>query len=123
MIQLVQNKKSKAYLVWMRWGRVGNVGQTTSFSCGNDLNKAKEIFCKKFYDKTYNEFADMALKSFEKYPGKYDLVEKDYGSDKQSNSDANIKREENNEQISIPPSKLDGRIQHLIELICNKFTI
>ena len=48
----------------MRWGRVGKAGQTSLTQCGNDLNKAKDIFCKKFTDKTKNDWYDKD--SFEK---------------------------------------------------------
>ncbi len=75
MIQIVW--KEAEYVVWMRWGRVGKDGQTTSFQCGSDLNEAKEIFANKFYDKTRNEFGSGG---FDKCPGKYDLVEKDYSA-------------------------------------------
>ena len=57
-----------------------------------------------------------------KYSGKYDLVEKDY-EDSNSN-DAEIKKEleettEKNVKKDLPASKLDKKIQDLIELICN----
>lgn len=110
MIQIV--KKDAEYTVWMRWGRVGKDGQTTSFQCGADLNEAKEIFENKFYDKTRNEFGE----AFEKCPGKYDLVEKDYSS-----KDLPVKSEMEacGDEIEIPASKLDKKVQDLISMICN----
>ena len=42
----------------MRWGRVGKNGQTSITHTGSNLNKAKDIFCKKFLDKTKNDWDD-----------------------------------------------------------------
>ena len=79
MIQLLEHNKSKTYCVWFRWGRVGKTGQSSYDKCGSDLGKAKDLFCRKFYDKTKNEweFKD----EFEKVHGKYDIVQKDYHAD------------------------------------------
>ncbi|XP_072544606.1 poly [ADP-ribose] polymerase 2 isoform X2 [Salminus brasiliensis] len=112
LIQLLQDDHAKAYSVWMRWGRVGKVGQNSLVSCGGDLAQAKDIFKKKFLDKTKNEWADRA--NFEKVPGKYDLVFMDYSSND---------KEENTPALSSPvqkkPSQLDIKVQSLLELICD----
>ncbi len=42
----------------MRWGRVGKNGQTSITHTGSDLDKAKDVFCKKFLDKTKNDWLD-----------------------------------------------------------------
>lgn len=47
-------------------------GQNNLLAFGPDLDGAKRAFCKKFEDKTRNEWADR--KHFEKEHGKYDLV-------------------------------------------------
>ncbi|XP_072125707.1 E3 ubiquitin-protein ligase DTX4-like [Mobula birostris] len=44
IIQLLQDDDSRRFNVWMRWGRVGKVGQNNLIPCGTDLQKAKEIF-------------------------------------------------------------------------------
>uniref|UniRef100_A0A8C9ZR94 Poly [ADP-ribose] polymerase n=1 Tax=Sander lucioperca TaxID=283035 RepID=A0A8C9ZR94_SANLU len=103
LIQLLEDDNSKAYSVWMRWGRVGKVGQSSLTACGVDLLKAKDVFKKKFLDKTKNEWEHRA--SFEKVAGKYDMVFVDYST----NEKARTKR----------PSKLDVRLQSLLELICD----
>lgn len=107
MIQLLQN--TSKCIVWLRWGRVGQSGQTASFDC--DLNEAKEIFINKFYDKTRNEFGSG---DFEKLHGKYDLVEKDYsiGEKELEFSEQVVKKE-------VPPSKLEKPVQELIDMICD----
>jgi poly [ADP-ribose] polymerase 2/3/4 len=120
IIQLLEKMKSKEYVVWMRWGRVGKNGQNTLESCGSDLDLAKNIFCDKFYDKTKNNWSEK--EKFIKYAGKYDLVEKDYNSNVETIDEATKKQKEENENAKkkpIPPSKLDKRLQDLIELICN----
>uniref|UniRef100_A0A672I8S4 Poly [ADP-ribose] polymerase n=1 Tax=Salarias fasciatus TaxID=181472 RepID=A0A672I8S4_SALFA len=112
LIQLLEDDSSKAYSVWMRWGRVGKVGQSSLTACGADLLKAKNVFKKKFFDKTKNEWDDR--QNFEKEPGKYDMVFMDYSAND---------KEENKTTVDTAPkkktSKLDEKVQQLLELICN----
>ncbi len=136
LIQLVEKNNSKNYSVWLRWyktnfsdfflillksklferGRVGKIGQNTWHQFGTNLDEAKNFFCKKFYDKTKNEWS--SKDSFVKVHGKYDLVEKDYSS-----NDSNLKKEPSDNadspKVEIPASNLDKNLQNLIELICN----
>ncbi|XP_041697233.1 poly [ADP-ribose] polymerase 2 [Coregonus clupeaformis] len=112
LIQLLQDDSAKAYSVWLRWGRVGKVGQNNLVSCGGDLLQAKDVFKKKFLDKTKNEWAHRA--NFEKVAGKYDMVFMDYS--------ANGKEEPQLQLESLSqkkPSKLDVKVQSLLELICD----
>ncbi len=46
----------------MRWGRVGYKGQTSLTPCGSDADRAKNVFSKKFSDKTRNEWEERGLK-------------------------------------------------------------
>uniref|UniRef100_A0A4W6BPI2 Poly [ADP-ribose] polymerase n=1 Tax=Lates calcarifer TaxID=8187 RepID=A0A4W6BPI2_LATCA len=108
LIQLLEDDSSKAYSVWMRWGRVGKVGQNSLTACGGDLLKAKNIFKKKFLDKTKNEWEQRT--SFEKVAGKYDMVLMDYSSNEKTTEDAVPKKK---------TSMLDVKIQSLLELICD----
>lgn len=114
LIQLLEDNRAKKYYVWQRWGRVGFNGQSNLVTCGADLDKAKIIFTKKFTDKTKNDWEDRH--NFEKVPGKYDLLIMDYNADQEEKDavDAPIKEEK-----PVLESKLDKRIQNLIELICN----
>ncbi|KAK5860334.1 hypothetical protein PBY51_021821 [Eleginops maclovinus] len=115
LIQLLQDDSSKAYSVWARWGRgefIGKVGQNSLTACGSDLLKAKDIFKKKFLDKTKNEWEGRA--TFEKVAGKYDMVYMDYSTNE---------KVENTTVVDAAPkkriSKLDVKIQSLMELICD----
>lgn len=112
LIQLLEDDNSKVYSVWMRWGRVGKVGQNSLTACGGDLLKAKDVFKKKFFEKTKNEWEHRD--SFEKVAGKYDMVFMDYSMNE---------KEENQTTVDTVPkkktSKLDSRIQSLLELICD----
>ena len=99
----------------MRWGRVGKAGQFSVDNFGNDLNRAKDVFKKKFVDKTKNDWDEKDM--FEKYPGKYDLVHKDYDAVKTDETDSKAKDTEVKKDI--PPSKLDKKTQEILELICN----
>ncbi|KAK3085759.1 hypothetical protein FSP39_008277 [Pinctada imbricata] len=114
IIQLLEENAKKSYHVWQRWGRVGYSGQNNLVPCGPDLDQAKKIFTKKFQDKTKNDWYSRA--SFTKYAGKYDLLEIDYGA-KGDEVDAKIKKEDSD--IKLPDSKLDKRLQDLINLICD----
>uniref|UniRef100_A0AAV2JNQ0 Poly [ADP-ribose] polymerase n=1 Tax=Knipowitschia caucasica TaxID=637954 RepID=A0AAV2JNQ0_KNICA len=113
LIQLLEDDNSKSYSVWMRWGRVGKVGQNSLVACGGDLPKAKKIFMKKFEDKTDNDWENREY--FEKEPGKYDLLFVDYS--------ANYKEEPKPEPAAAAvvkkPSTLDPKVQSLLELICD----
>uniref|UniRef100_A0A1A8LJI7 Poly [ADP-ribose] polymerase n=1 Tax=Nothobranchius pienaari TaxID=704102 RepID=A0A1A8LJI7_9TELE len=112
LIQLLEDDSSKGYSVWMRWGRVGKVGQNSLVACGGDLLKAKDLFKKKFADKTKNEWEHRG--TFEKVAGKYDMVFMDYSMDGKEESqivvDSAPKRK---------PSQLDLKVQSLLELICD----
>ncbi|KAF7222008.1 poly [ADP-ribose] polymerase 2 [Nothobranchius furzeri] len=112
LIQLLEDDSSKGYSVWMRWGRVGKVGQNSLVACGGDLLKAKDLFKKKFADKTKNEWEHRG--TFEKVAGKYDMVFMDYSMNgKEENQivvDSAPKRK---------PSQLDLKVQSLLELICD----
>lgn len=112
LIQLLEDDSSKSYSVWMRWGRVGKVGQSSLTGYGGDLLKAKDVFKKKFLDKTKNDWEDKDC--FEKVPGKYDLVFMDYSS--------NDKQENKTEVDAAPvkkPCSLNAKVQSLLELICD----
>uniref|UniRef100_H2LCY5 Poly [ADP-ribose] polymerase n=1 Tax=Oryzias latipes TaxID=8090 RepID=H2LCY5_ORYLA len=110
LIQLLQDDSSKSFSVWMRWGRVGKVGQNSLTACGGDLLKAKDIFKKKFFDKTRNEWEQRG--SFVKVAGKYDMVFMDYST--------NEKVETKTRVLSLKVfSSLDPKVQSLLELICD----
>jgi len=70
--------------------------------------------CYRFSDKTKNDWEDRH--NFQKVPGKYDLLIMDYDADEEEKDsvDAPVKEEK-----PVLESKLDKRIQNLIELICN----
>lgn len=116
LIQLLEEDGKKAYHVWFRWGRVGYKGQNNLVPCGNNLDAAKKTFCKKFSDKTRNDWANRS--KFVHSPGKYDLLAMDYGEDAGKGVDevdTSVKKKD----IKYPDSKLDKRLQQLIDLICD----
>uniref|UniRef100_UPI00064D339B poly [ADP-ribose] polymerase 2 isoform X2 n=1 Tax=Jaculus jaculus TaxID=51337 RepID=UPI00064D339B len=115
LIQLLEDDAQRNFSVWMRWGRVGKVGQQSLVACSGDLNKAKEIFQKKFLDKTKNNWEDR--EKFEKVPGKYDMLQRDYAASTQDKDET--KQEESLNAPMKPESQLHLRVQELIKLICN----
>ncbi|ELK35509.1 Poly [ADP-ribose] polymerase 2 [Myotis davidii] len=115
LIQLLEDDAQRNFSVWMRWGRVGKVGQHSLVACSGDLNKAKEVFQKKFLDKTKNNWEDR--EKFKKVPGKYDMVQMDYTTNTQNEEET--KKEESLKSPLKLESQLDLRLQELIKLICN----
>ncbi|XP_007949309.1 poly [ADP-ribose] polymerase 2 [Orycteropus afer afer] len=115
LIQLLEDDAQRNFSVWMRWGRVGKVGQHSLVACSGDLTKAKEIFQKKFLDKTKNNWEDR--EKFEKVPGKYDMLQMDYATHTQGEKET--KEEESLKSSLKPESRLDLRVQELMKLICN----
>lgn len=110
LMQLLEDDRSKVYSVWFRWGRVGKVGQNSLTQCAADLNKAKDIFKKKFFEKTKNEWEHK--ETFEKVEGKYDMVFVDYNAEEKEKKDSKVETKKQ-------ASKLDVKIQSLLELICD----
>ncbi|XP_028933514.1 poly [ADP-ribose] polymerase 2 [Ornithorhynchus anatinus] len=112
LIQLLEDDSQKIFSVWMRWGRVGKSGQRCLMACAGDLSKAKEIFHKKFLDKTKNHWGDRS--HFQKVAGKYDLLQTDYTSESQG-----LEELPPPTSRPLPESQLDTRVQALLKLICN----
>ncbi|XP_062916245.1 poly [ADP-ribose] polymerase 2 isoform X1 [Mobula hypostoma] len=117
IIQLLQDDDSRRFNVWMRWGRVGKVGQNKLIPCGADLQKAKDIFEKKFSDKTKNEWSQRA--NFEKVAGKYDMLTLDYSGNSVEQNAQEGKEPEAGAKVPQVESKLDHRLQELMKLICD----
>ncbi|KAJ7313022.1 hypothetical protein JRQ81_004284 [Phrynocephalus forsythii] len=115
LIQLLEDDGAPNYSVWMRWGRVGKPGQHSLVTCAGDLAKAKDIFSKKFLDKTKNEWAKRG--NFRKVPGKYDLLHLDYEPSDADKEEGGLLQKTN--LCSKPVSLLEPRVQALVELICN----
>ncbi|XP_062994048.1 LOW QUALITY PROTEIN: poly [ADP-ribose] polymerase 2 [Elgaria multicarinata webbii] len=114
LIQLLEDDGARNYSVWMRWGRVGKPGQHSLVTCAGDLAKAKDVFNKKFLDKTKNEWSTRC--NFQKVPGKYDILHLDYEA-----NDAGEEKADPQKTVPCPKlvSQLDLRVQALVELICN----
>lgn len=112
LIQLLQDDNGKAYSVWMRWGRVGKVGQNSLVNCGGNLAQAKDTFKKKFFDKTKNEWEHRG--HFEKVAGKYDMVYVDYSTEDKEKDKAVV-----SSPPEIKPCQLNSKVQSLLELICD----
>jgi len=114
LMQILQANSGGGFAVWFRWGRVGMIGQSNLTSCGNDLDKAKELFCGKFELKTKNDFGSKS--KFKKVEGKYDLVLLDYSKTEKGDE---VDAPDTKKQKTVPPSKLDAKLRALIELICS----
>jgi len=103
VIQLLSNPSGE-YLVYTRWGRVGDVGQSAAEIYG-DVDGAIKGFNKKFKEKTKNDFNSRA--NFVKHNGKYDLIEKSYSDDEEEPEEehkgAEKPKKKSNEKSSLSP--------------------
>lgn len=72
VIQLLESKGR--YYLWTRWGRVGETGQSSN-KMHSSLEAAEKEFCKKFKDKTKNNWEER--ETFTAVKGKYTLLEMD----------------------------------------------
>jgi predicted DNA-binding WGR domain protein len=108
ILQLIEADKSKQYWVFRKWGRVGTEsGGTKLTEYGSDLSGAKQEFHEVFYEKTFNQWSARA--QFVKKPGKFMLVDVDYGEDPLDAAQA---------AADAPStSKLDKPIQDLIRIL------
>ena len=121
-IQLIQSLSgsSKNFSVFTRWGRVGLSGQCSTQGCGSDLTLAKHRFETKFYDKTHNNWDERNM--FQHVPGKYDMVDIDYGEDEDMDVDSEVKPKKESEieaKEDDVASKLHSSLQSFIEFICD----
>lgn len=83
--------------------------------CGPDLNEARNVFVKKFYDKTKNEWSER--QKFVKVAGKYDLLKMDYSVD--DGKEESVKKKLKTEVKEEISSKIDQSLQTFVQLICN----
>ncbi|TPX68181.1 hypothetical protein SpCBS45565_g03249 [Spizellomyces sp. 'palustris'] len=114
IIQVLEEDAGRNYYLWTRWGRVGQNGMNKLES----LSKEQAIrgFERKFYDKSRNNWGDRA--NFSKIPGKYFLLERDFGGDDEEEVNEKVEEGTKEERI-IPDSKLPPEVQDLIKLIFN----
>lgn len=97
-------KGGNNYHCWFRWGRVGYEGQN-SLSSG-DFDTMKNLFCKKYSDKTGNVWGD----PFVSKAGKYTFIEVDESNDDDKDNKEEEKEEEEEEEEEVE-CKLPEQIQ------------
>ena len=104
-------------MVHTRWGRVGEFGQVKTMD-PTDLGAALRDFEKKFKDKSGHKWED---RSEPAKKGKYTFLEKNYESDEENAEvEDNVKKEEDDEEVTKIESKLPRPTQRLVELIFNQ---
>ncbi|KAJ3108880.1 Poly [ADP-ribose] polymerase 2 [Phlyctochytrium planicorne] len=115
VIQVLQHDSTKKFVVWNRWGRVGEKGQSKSTDHSSPETAIRD-FESKFKDKTKNRWDDRA--NFEKVAGKYYLLERSWGDDDEEPAEEDTKKEDaKNDEAKVPESTLDAPVQDLIKLI------
>lgn len=115
LVQLLATNSGGAYYTWFRWGRVGYAQRhQNKLTMFHSADAAKKDFCKKFKDKTKNDWYERA--EFEKYPNLYDLLEMDYSVKDDEVETDGVKQEDYK-------SMLEPRLLSFIELISNVKTM
>jgi predicted DNA-binding WGR domain protein len=105
-MQLLHDTNRNLYLVYTRWGQVGEDGmnQRTPFET---LAKAKQEFHKIFKDKTANDFSKMP---------EYSRVEKKYNLCNVNEHDFNYKELLRNfDWTKVPDCKVERKVRRLIK--------
>ena len=121
IIQLLEDDAGGKFYSWQRWGRIGAVGGTT-LKGPQDLASAMADFKGKFRDKTNNAFD---APTFQHVSGKYDRVAVDYDPESADSAPAGASAPAGpTKAADAPPakpveSKLDPRLQSLVQLISN----
>mmetsp|Transcript_4651 Transcript_4651/g.14031 ORF Transcript_4651/g.14031 Transcript_4651/m.14031 type:complete len:538 (+) Transcript_4651:28-1641(+) len=119
VIQLLETDSSPhKYYLWTRWGRVGERGQNALQRTTN-LAEATTLFLNKFRDKTKNDWRERS--NFEPVPGKYTLIEVDYGVDDDPLPAVKQPSKSNGSSSQTAPLKptIDDRIADLVSLVCD----
>ncbi|KAJ0250128.1 hypothetical protein HA466_0143210 [Hirschfeldia incana] len=116
VLQVLESDNQKTYMVYFRWGRVGVKGQSKLDGPFHTWDRAIDIFCNKFLDKTRNNWSDR--KEFVPHPKLYTWIEMDYGKDDNDSAVVNDIPKSSSE-VKPEESKLDPQIAKFISLICN----
>ncbi|XP_010183546.1 PREDICTED: poly [ADP-ribose] polymerase 2 [Mesitornis unicolor] len=113
-MQLLEN--DGAYSIWIRWGRVGEAGQSKLMP-STSLDTAKKDFEKKFWEKTKNKWA--ARDNFVTQPGKYTLIEVQPGSEQEVEAVLKVDGVDGDKVCKqrVLPCTLDKATQDLVSLI------
>eukprot|EP00667_Euglena_gracilis_P003046 EG_transcript_3054 len=111
VIQLLEADAGGKWWVWTRWARVGQVGQS-KLEPAPTLDRAKALFGSKFTEKTRNAWKDRH--NFVKVPGKYMLMDMDYGEEAEEEPASPAAP---SSPTKLPDSKLDARVQSIISMI------
>lgn len=109
-MQLLYDKIRDLYVVFTRYGRIGEDGmnQRTPF---NSIDEAKKEFCTIFKQKTGNDFNDR--ENFSRVKGKYCLAKVNYVTVEHKDYLAPFNYDK------CPPSKIEKNVRELIEEIAN----
>jgi len=105
---LEHDTKKNDFMVYRRWGRVGESGNNTVKAFSN-ASSAKALFFAQYTDKTANDWD--TRNNFEKVPGKMYPVDVDYGDDENADSSKLL------DVSKATNSKLPQRVQSIISLM------
>lgn len=112
-MQLLESDHSRSYSVWVRYGRVGERGQTKMYVSCVDISTAMSQFEKLFKSKTGCRWDDRA--DAHGGPKKYAFLERNYDEDEEED-ETEVKAEGSAVTVK---SRLARPLQNLMQLIFN----
>ena len=113
-LQILTNDETNAkYLTWLRWGRVGERGQSAVQGDGT-LTAAISNFQKKFREKSGLKWEDRLATP---KPGKYSFIERNYEDDEEDEKQVN--NQNTAEEKPMVESTLSKPLQQLMSFIFN----
>lgn len=106
-VDKLQLMGSTKYVVWKRWGRIGDAqGNGSTFQTFDDIISARRAFEKAFFDRTQQHWGEP--QKFDKQPGKYNWIDRPLADEKiaaaaaaTSSSTSGDKNNKNNNKNSI----------------------
>lgn len=113
-LQVLFSKSINEYVMWSRWGRVGEQGQFAALGDGS-LNGAKAVFLKKFKEKSGLKWEDRLTTP---KSGKYTFIERNYEDDDEDKEEKEVVKKEEDD-VPPPESALSKPIQDLMKFIFN----
>lgn len=115
ILQIIENKAQTYWTLFTKWGRIGQQG-TFKTEVFHSKALAIESFLRIFYEKTKNTWQNYISNQFEKKPNKFYPVEID-------TEELLSKNEEEFLQSLEKKSKLDPKVESLVEFLFNENTI
>jgi hypothetical protein len=111
-MQLLHNSAQDLWILFTRWGRVGDTGEMQRTPISTKDNAIKE-FCKIFKSKTGNDWENRSRELFTVKPGKY-VIKRVKASKNKKNNNNDGNNDDESEELVIAFDKLLGKHRTLL---------